>query len=56
MLDRLAAAAKPRPSAALTAHRAQVKRLAERRKATDVRVFGSVARGTTAQGVTSTCW
>jgi len=45
MLKRLAEAAKPRPSAVLATHRAQVKRLAQQHKATNVRVFGSVARG-----------
>lgn len=45
MLERLARAAKPRPSAVLATHHALVKRLAQQHKATSVRVFGSVARG-----------
>ncbi len=45
MLARLAAAAKPRPSVALAAHRTEVKELALRHRALDVRVFGSTARG-----------
>jgi uncharacterized protein len=45
MLARLKAAAKPRPSVVLAARRAEIKRLASRHKALDIRVFGSVARG-----------
>lgn len=45
MLARLAAAAKPRASVALTRHKAEVKEIAERHKALSVKVFGSVARG-----------
>lgn len=45
MLARLSAAAKPRPSLALAAHKAEVKKLARLHKAVDVKVFGSVARG-----------
>lgn len=45
MLARLAAAARPRPSAVLAEHRAEIRTLAGRHKALDIRVFGSVARG-----------
>lgn len=45
MLERLAAAAKPRPSSVLAQHRLDISRLAELHHATDVKVFGSVARG-----------
>ncbi len=45
MLKRLAAAAKPRPSAVLAAHRASIKALAREHKALDVKVFGSAVRG-----------
>jgi len=44
MLERLAAAAVPRPSRPLARHRAEVLALAARHHARDVRVFGSVAR------------
>jgi predicted nucleotidyltransferase len=44
MLERLRAAARPRPSVALAAHRNQVLALARRHRATEVKVFGSVAR------------
>lgn len=46
MLGRLLAAARTRPSLALAAHRDEVRRIAGRHHARDVRVFGSVARGT----------
>lgn len=45
MLERLAAAAKPRPSKVLDRHREAIRALAARHKALDVKVFGSVARG-----------
>lgn len=45
MLARLAAAARPRPSVALAAHRGQVVSLGRIHHALDMRVFGSVARG-----------
>ena len=45
MLARLAAAATPQPSVVLARHRTAVRRIAERHKAAEVRVFGSVARG-----------
>jgi len=45
MLVRLAAAAKPRPSALLARHSQDVKAIAARHRARDVRAFGSVARG-----------
>jgi predicted nucleotidyltransferase len=45
MLARLKAAAKPRPTVVLAAHRAEIRRIASRHKALDIRVFGSVARG-----------
>ncbi|TWP38547.1 XRE family transcriptional regulator [Leekyejoonella antrihumi] len=44
MLRRLRDAAKPRPSSMLTLHRMEVLAAARRHKATDVRVFGSIAR------------
>jgi uncharacterized protein len=46
MTDRLLAAARTRPSVALAAHRDDVRRVAGRHHAREVRVFGSVARGT----------
>jgi predicted nucleotidyltransferase/DNA-binding XRE family transcriptional regulator len=45
MLRRLVAAARPRPSDVLSAHRGQVLALARANKADEVRVFGSVANG-----------
>jgi uncharacterized protein len=45
MLVRLAAAAKPRPSVLLARHSQEVKTIASRHRARNVRVFGSVARG-----------
>lgn len=45
MLARLNAAAKPRPSNVLAEHRDDILRIASQHKATEVRVFGSVARG-----------
>lgn len=45
MLDRLAAAAKPRPSTALARHRGDVMELVRKHHGSDPRVFGSVARG-----------
>lgn len=50
MLARLRAAAKPRPSRVLADHRDAVLALAHDHKATDVRVFGSVARGEDVSG------
>jgi predicted nucleotidyltransferase len=46
MLARLLAATRTRPSLALAAHRDEVRRIAGRHHARDVRVFGSVARAT----------
>ena len=45
MLERLRAVARPRPSLVLAQHRGAILELAKQHKATDVRVFGSVARG-----------
>lgn len=45
MLVRLAAAAKPRPSALLARHAHEVRGIVARHRARGVRVFGSVARG-----------
>jgi len=45
MVVRILAAAKPRPSTILLAHRDQVLALARSSKASNVRVFGSIARG-----------
>jgi predicted nucleotidyltransferase len=45
MLERLLSAARPRPSKVLDAHRGQVRQLARRHRAGNIRVFGSVARG-----------
>ncbi len=45
MQKRILRAAKPRPSVALASHRDQVLQLAQASHATNVRVFGSVARG-----------
>ncbi len=45
MLERLMAAAVPRPSLPLARHRVEVLAAAGRHRAHDVRVFGSVARG-----------
>jgi predicted nucleotidyltransferase len=50
MLARLRAAAKPRPSLVLAERRSAVLELAGDHKATDVRVFGSVARGEDVSG------
>lgn len=50
MLARLRAVAKPRPSRVLAERRAAVLALAGDHKATDVRVFGSVARGEDVSG------
>jgi predicted nucleotidyltransferase len=50
MLARLRAAAKPRPSLVLAERRFAVLELAGDHKATDVRVFGSVARGEDVSG------
>ncbi len=44
-LARIEVACRLRPSAVLAAHRDEVLRIAERHKASNVRVFGSVARG-----------
>lgn len=46
MLQRLLAAARPRPSVALDTHRDEVRRLVKQHHGTNARVFGSVARGT----------
>lgn len=43
--ERLIAAMRPKPSDALRGHEAEVIQIAERRGATRVRVFGSVAKG-----------
>lgn len=45
MLARLLDAARPRPSELLARHRVDVLDIAARNRATNVRVFGSVARG-----------
>lgn len=45
MLSRLLEAAKPKPSELLARYRADVLDIAARNRATNVRVFGSVARG-----------
>ncbi len=45
MLERLAAAAKPRPSVLLTRHAQDVTAIAKKHHAVDLRVFGSIARG-----------
>lgn len=45
MIERLAAAAKPRPSTVLSKHREAIRAIAAQHKALDVMVFGSVARG-----------
>ena len=45
MIERLLAAARPRPSAVLERCRADVLRAARANRASDVRVFGSIARG-----------
>lgn len=45
MIQRILGAAKPRPSAVLSAHREEVLELARASRAGDVRVFGSIARG-----------
>lgn len=45
MAARLLEAARPRPSVLLARHRDEVLRLAMRNRATNVRVFGSIARG-----------
>jgi uncharacterized protein len=50
MLARLRAAAKPRPSNVLAEHRDDIIRLATKHKASDVRIFGSVARGEDVSG------
>jgi predicted nucleotidyltransferase/DNA-binding XRE family transcriptional regulator len=44
MLRRLLDAARPRPSVVLNAHRVNIREIAARHHAHDVRVFGSVAR------------
>ena len=45
MVSRLVAAARPRPSARLAAHRDEVLAIARANEAFDVRVVGSIARG-----------
>lgn len=45
MLTRLLAAARPRPSAMLAEHRDEVLAAVSKHRASNVRVFGSVARG-----------
>lgn len=45
MMRRLLDAARPRPSVALWAHRRDIARIAAQCHASNVRVFGSVARG-----------
>lgn len=45
MLERLRTAARPRPSQVLREHRDELLALARRYHATDVKVFGSIARG-----------
>jgi uncharacterized protein len=46
MLERLLQAARPRPSAVLESNRTAIRDIAARHHASDVRVFGSVARRT----------
>ncbi|SFS01016.1 hypothetical protein SAMN04487783_0507 [Agrococcus baldri] len=50
MLERLASAARPRPSVALAAQRSAVEELLRKHHANSARVFGSVARGTDRPG------
>lgn len=50
MLQRLRAAAKPRPSVVLAKHRENIIALAAEHKASQVRVFGSAARGQDVSG------
>lgn len=50
MLKRLRSAAKPRPSVVLAEHRETIAALATKYKASDVRVFGSTARGQDVSG------
>ena len=50
MLTKLRQVAPPRPSAVLVKYRNQILRVAREHKATDVRVFGSVARGEDTSG------
>lgn len=50
MVERLQAAAKPLPHEALAAHRAELEALAEHYGFTNLRVFGSAARGTDRPG------
>lgn len=50
MLARLRAAAKPRPSKVLAEHRDDIIRLVAKHKASNVRIFGSVARGEDVSG------
>jgi predicted nucleotidyltransferase len=45
MLERLASAARPRPSTVLASRRADLMKIAREHRAVDVKVFGSVARG-----------
>lgn len=49
-MERLRAAAKPRPSVALAQHRGDVERIVRLHKGSRPRVFGSVARGTDLSG------
>lgn len=49
-LERLAAALRPRPSAALEGKREQVRAIVERHGGGNVRVFGSTARGSDHSG------
>lgn len=50
MVARIRAAADPRPSVVLAAHRSEILALARQHKARQVRVFGSVARGDDVSG------
>lgn len=50
MLARLAAAARPRPSDVIVRHRDAILEIAARHGADDLRVFGSVARGSDTPG------
>ncbi|AMM31930.1 Cro/Cl family transcriptional regulator [Sinomonas atrocyanea] len=50
MLDRLRRAARPRPSAVIAEKRGQIIAIARKHKASNVRVFGSAARGDDTSG------
>ncbi|MGY3566151.1 helix-turn-helix domain-containing protein [Sinomonas sp. RB5] len=50
MLDRMRRAARPRPSAVIAEKRGQILAIAKEHKASNVRVFGSAARGDDTSG------